>query len=326
MEKYMKKIRWGIAGPGIIANKFAEAIALCEGAEIVAAASQTKGKGEAFAQKYSIPKVYDSYEDMAKDPEIDAVYVSTAHPFHHGTALIFIKEGKHILCEKPLCIDSEEAKLLSKAAKEKGVFLMEAMWTAFLPAIIALENDIKNGIIGQVQSLKADFCYYIEPEEDPKLFVKELNGGSLLDVGVYCLYFANMILGEPEGIQAESDIKNGVDHYTQMTLAYKNGAKAELSSAIRLEKPFEAFIHGTKGHIYVPDFYKADRYFVNYPDGTKEEKVFEYGNNGFEFEIKEVCRCIERGMTESQRMPVFSTVKVLEQMDRIREITGLAFK
>lgn len=322
----MKKIRWGIAGPGIIANKFAEAISLAEGVEIVAVASKTKGKGEEFAKKYNIPRVYASYEDMAKDPEIDVVYVSTAHPFHCGTALVFINEGKHILCEKPMCVDSQSAKILSKAAKEKGVFLMEAMWTAFLPAILALEKDINRGIVGQIQSLKADFCYYIEPEEDPKLFVKELNGGSLLDVGVYCLYFANMILGEPESIEAESDIQNGVDYYTKMTLNYKSGEKAELSSAIRLEKPFDAYIYGEKGRIYVPDFYKADRYFINYTDGTKEEKVFEYGNNGFEFEINEVCRCIDREMTESQRMPVSLTIKVLEQMDGIRGITGMDFE
>lgn len=322
----MKKIRWGIAGPGIIAQKFAEAIKKVETAELVGVASRSNERAVSFAEKYGIPKVYSCYEDMALDTDIDVVYISTAHPFHAPCAELFINAKKHILCEKPMCVDSTSAERLKKLAKQKNVFLMEGMWTACLPAVIALQEDIRNGIIGEVKGINADFCYSIEKEEDPKLFEKRLSGGSLLDVGVYCLHFASLILGQPNDISAYSDTQNGVDYHTQMLLKYDNDAIASLSSAIKLEKPYDARIYGTKGSIYVPCFYKADKYTITFSDGKIEEKCYLYGDNGFEFEIEEVCRCIENGLTESSLVPVESTIDTLKQMDKIRQMIGLEFE
>ena len=141
----MKKIKWGIAGPGIIAQKFVDAIERVESAELVGVASKSAERAVSFAEKYGIPKAYSCYEDMASDPEIDVVYISTAHPFHAPTAEIFINAKKNILCEKPMCVDSESAERLKCLAKANGVFLMEAMWTACLPAVIALQEYTKNG-------------------------------------------------------------------------------------------------------------------------------------------------------------------------------------
>ncbi|MBQ4116791.1 MAG: Gfo/Idh/MocA family oxidoreductase [Clostridia bacterium] len=322
----MTKIRWGIVGPGIIAQKFIEAVKRVDSAELVGVASRSVERAAAFAEKYGIPRAYSSYEEMAAAPEIDVVYISTAHPFHAPCAELFIKAKKHILCEKPLCVDSESAERLKVLAKDNGVFLMEGMWTAFLPAVIALQEEIKKGVIGEVKGLSADFCYSIEKEEDPKLFEKGLAGGSLLDVGVYCLHFASLILGQPECISAFSDIQNGVDYHTQMVLKYKNEAIATLSSAIKLEKPYDAHIYGTKGSIYVPNFYKADKYTVIYQEGETEEKQYPYGDNGFEFEIEEVCRCIKSGLLESPTVPLDSTINTLKQMDAVRQTIGLKFE
>lgn len=322
----MKSVRWGIVGPGGIARKFAEAVGNVEEATLVGVASRSYERACEFAKDFGIPKAFDSYAKMAECPEIDAVYISTAHPFHAPCAEIFLKAKKHVLCEKPMCVDAESARKLCRLAKENGVFLMEAMWTACLPAIRALLNDLADGVIGTPMGMNADFCYSIEREEDPKLFEKELCGGSLLDVGVYCLHFASLVFGSPESIYALSDIRDGVDLHTQITLGYKNKAMAALSSAIKLEKPYDAHIYGTKGQIYIPSFYKADKYTVTDSEGNKAEKVFPYGENGFEFEIREACRCIRENKLESDLVPLSKTVEILEQTDRIRELIGLNFK
>lgn len=321
----MKKIKWGIAGPGIIAQKFADAVGRLECCEITAVASKNPDRALKFAKDFGIPKAYSCYEEMAEDKEVDAVYISTAHPFHHTAAEVFIREGKHILCEKPLCVDFNTAEKLTALARENNVFLMEAMWSAFLPAITSITDDIKNGIIGVPMGMKADFCYSIDLEEDPKLFESKLYGGSLLDVGVYCIYLARRIFGEPEEVTAFSNIQNGVDLHTQMLLKFEKGAIASLSSAIKLEKPYDAYIYGENGCIYVPNFYKADRYTVTYSDGKVEEKVFDSFENGFEWEITECCKCISEGWLESNIHRQADSLAVLKIMDKVRELIGLSF-
>ena len=319
----MKKIRWGVAGPGVIAQKFAEAIAGVDCAELYAVASRSGERAEAFAEKYGAKKAYSSYSEMAEDENVDVVYISTAHPFHRPVAEIFIKAGKHILCEKPLCVCEEDGRALTALAEEKGVFLMEAMWTSFLPAVKALKEEIRAGVIGKPMGMTADFCYSIEREEDPKLFEKELAGGSLLDVGVYCVHFALDIFGEPTEINAAANVCSGVDLHTQMTFKYGDGEIAALSSAIKLEKPYDAYIYGTKGRIYVPSFYKAAGYTVTLADGSVTEREYPYGDNGFEFEIEEVCRCIEEGRLQSATVSHADSLCALRRMDRVKELIGI---
>ena len=321
----MKKIRWGIAGPGIIAHKFAEAVKKVEESELVGVASRSAERADAFSKEFDIPNVYSSYEEMAADSNIDVVYVSTAHPFHLSCSEVFLKAKKHVLCEKPMCVDAQSARQLAACAEQNGVFLMEAMWTAFLPAVMEIKRAIEDGVIGTPMGMNADFCYSIEREEDPKLFENSLAGGSLLDVGVYCLYFANLIFGKPTEIMAMSDIKNGVDHHTQMLLKYDNGGIAALSSAIKLEKPYDARIYGTGGEIYVPNFYKADSFTVKKNGGEKKVITYPYGDNGFEFEIREVCRCVAEQKRESDVLPLAKSIEVLEQMDGIRKCVGLSY-
>ena len=215
----MKKIRWGIAGPGVIANKFAKAIKNVDGAELVAVASRTEENGKAFADKYGIANVFCGYEKMAESNIIDAVYIATPHPFHKSCAELFMNAGKHILCEKPLCVNAFQAKKLKECAERNGVFLMEAMWSRFLPAIIEAQKIVKRGDIGEILGVEADFCYTMEPHEDPKVFQNELAGGSLLDVGVYGLHFASTFLGNsPEDVVALANVKDGVDIHTNVLL------------------------------------------------------------------------------------------------------------
>ncbi len=320
-----KTIRWGILGPGTIANKFAKAIKNVEGAELVAVASRSMETANAFALKYDIPNAFEGYEAMANSDLIDAVYVATPHPFHKPCAEIFLNSKKHVLCEKPVCVNAKDAESLNECAKGNGVFLMEAMWTRFLPAVNEAINVAKSGRIGEIRGIRADFCYNSPPEEDPKLYKKDMAGGSLLDVGVYALNFARLFLGDDiEKTTAVSDIKDGVDRHTNVLIKYKNGAIAQLSSAIDVQKSETAFVYGTKGHLEIPTFYGAQEFFINV--GTNAEHIERKSiGDGFEEEIIEVCDCIRKGKTKSDIMPMEESIKILEQMDEIREQIGLKY-
>lgn len=320
----MKKIRWGIVGPGEIANKFAKAIKNVECAELVAVASRTEEKGRAFAQKYNIKNVFCGYEKMARSDIVDAVYISTPHPFHSSCAQLFINAKKHVLCEKPVCINASQAQKLKELAEENNVFLMEAMWTRFLPAVKEIDKLIKSGEIGEVLEVSADFCYRSSPEIEEKLFKNDMAGGSLLDVGVYGLHFADMFLeGEPQEICAMSHIRDGVDVRTNILVKYERGT-ASISSAIDLQKPEAAYVYGTKGYIYIPAFYGATEFTLNIGDEQRLVNVPCIGD-GFEEEIIEACECIEQGKTESGILPVSVSVKMLKLMDEARAQTSVKY-
>jgi len=320
----MRKLRWGIVGPGIIANKFASAIANVEAAELVAVASRSKERGETFAKQYRIPQVFSSYEALAQNDAVDAVYIATPHPFHLPCAELFLSSGKHVLCEKPLCVNAKQAQKLQNIAHENKAFLMEAMWTRFLPATQELCRMVKEGVIGEVMGLRADFCYNQAPEEEPKLYQNHMAGGSLLDVGVYGLHFADLFLNQPKQIQASAWMRGGVDVHTSVQLSYRNGAIAEISSAIGLEKPCAAWLYGTNGKLEVPDFYGAQGFVLHTAD-RKEAFCFPSVGDGFEEEIIEACRCIREGKTESERLPLWKTISILEQMDEIRAMIGASY-
>jgi len=321
----MKTIRWGIAGPGKIAERFAQAAKHVPGAELTAVASRDPDRGAAFASAHGIPRVFRGYEAMARSDGVDAVYIATPHPFHRPCAELFLKSGKHVLCEKPLCVNAEETRALKALAEENGVFLMEAMWTRFLPAILEAREIVRRGEIGDLMDIRADFCYRTAPGEVARLYLPELAGGSLLDVGVYGLHFAALFLGyEPEVITALAHTQGGVDLHTSVLLKYRNGAMANISSAISLTKPETACLYGTKGQIEIPHFYGAQELRVRGPEGERTIRK-PWAGNGFEEEIAEACRCIREGRRESPGMPLEESIAILEQMDEIRRQIGIAY-
>lgn len=322
----MKSIRWGIAGPGFIANKFARAVKNVEGAELVAVASTSAERGTAFAETYDIPHVFSSYEQMAASDLVDAVYVSTPHSFHKSCAELFLRKKKHVLCEKPICVNAAQATSLQKTADENGVFLMEAMWTRFLPAVQEACRIAASGEIGEILGVRADFCYASTPEEEAKLFELRLAGGSLLDVGIYGLHFADMVLGEPKSITVSAQmLPQGVDGHTNLLLQYDSGAIASVSSAIAVQKPEDGYIYGSKGYIYLPCFYGAQELYVHVGTDTPRHMEKPSIGDGFEEEIMEACACIRAGKTESDIHPMRQSIKILEQMDAIRAQIGLRY-
>ena len=318
-------IRWGIAGAGNIARKFAKAVKNAEGAELFAVASRDAERGRAFADTYEIPNVFSSYEDMASSPLVDAVYIATPHPFHKPCAELFLKAKKHVLCEKPVCVNACQAKELKACAEENGVFLMEAVWTRFLPATAEAVAVAKSGEIGEIRGVSADFCYSSTPQDEPKIFKNDMAGGSLLDVGVYCLNFAAIVLGEqPEQIIALSDVQDGVDRQTNILLKYANGKTASLSSAVTVCKPATAYIYGTKGYITIPGFYGAKELTVTTHEGERTILKPSIGD-GFEEEIIEACSCIRAGKIQSDILPMTESIRIMEQMDEIRRQIGLKY-
>ncbi len=318
-------IRWGIAGPGNIANKFAKAIKNVEGAQLSAVASRTKEKAQEFADIYGVENVFSSYEEMALSDEIDAVYISTIHPFHKSCAELFLNNGKHVLCEKPICINVNQAESLKKCAEKNGKFLMEAMWTRFLPAIKETKNMIARGEIGKVMALEADFCYRETPENAHILFENSLAGGALLDVGIYPLNLcAYLFEKSPEEITATSENVNGVDIHTQINLKYEGGIMASLSCAVSVEKPETAFIYGTDGYIKLPAFYGAQE-IILCKNGKETSVSMPSIGDGFEEEIIEACRCISEGKTESDIMPLSESIAILSEMDYIRKQINIRY-
>lgn len=313
------KIRWGIAGPGNIANKFARAVKNVDSAELCAVASRSYDKAAEFAGKYGIENVFSSYEKMARSDKIDAVYISTIHPFHKSCAELFLNNGKHVLCEKPICVNSNQAKQLFECAKNNGKFLMEAMWTRFLPAIRETKSMIESGEIGKVMALEADFCYRETPESAAILFDNTIAGGALLDVGIYPLNLSAFLLGNnPKEINSTAYTENGVDIHTQMTLKYNDGIVSSLSCAIGVQKPETAFIYGTEGYIKLPTFYGAQE-IIFCKDGKETVIKKPSIGEGFEEEIIEACNCINSGKTESEIMPHSESLAILSHMDEIRK-------
>ena len=320
-----KVIRWGIVGPGNIANKFARAIKNVEGAELTAVASKSEGKGAAFAEKYDIKNVFTSYEEMANSDIVDAVYIATPHPFHKPCAEIFLSAKKHVLSEKPICVNANDAIELKKCANENGVFLMEAMWTRFLPAIKEAVKIANSGEIGEIRGVSADFCYSSAPREEAKIFRNDMAGGSLLDVGIYGLNFAAIVLGDnPESLVSTAEIVDGVDRQTNVLIKYPNGTVASISSAITVKKPETGYIYGTKGYIAVPTFYGAQEVIVSTADGERVVSKPSIGE-GFEEEIIEASCCIREGKLESDIMPMNESIRILKQMDEVREQINLKY-
>ena len=259
-----KVIKWGIAGAGKIANRFANAIKNVEGVELTAIASRSEERGREFADNHNIKNVFVGYEEMANSDLVDVVYIATPHPMHKPCAEIFLKAKKHVLCEKPVCVNESQAIELTECAIENGVFLMEAMWTRFLPAIKEALLIANSGEIGEIRGVKADFCDYIPYNPETKIYRSEMAGGSLLDVGVYGLNFAAMFLGdEVDDICSVADVNYGVDCQTNILMKYQNGAIASVSSGMTVKKPITGYVFGTKGYIEVPQFYGAQELIVN---------------------------------------------------------------
>ncbi|SNX60356.1 Predicted dehydrogenase [Nitrosomonas ureae] len=317
-------VRWGILSAGRMAGRFAVDLRKTPGTEIVAVAARSVQRAEAFALKHRIPRAHGSYEALAKDPDIDVIYVATTHNFHKSHTLLCLENGKHVLCEKPFALNAIEARQMIACAGEKRLFLMEAMWSRFNPTYKRAMQWIKEGLIGEVRMLSADLGFRATWEPEHRLFNPELAGGSILDVGVYPIALASHLFGSrPAEIQAAASLgATGVDEQAGIMLQYPQGQLALLSSAIQTRTPHNAFIMGTRGMIWMPMFWRA-RLAVLWRSRKFPRIV--WGRVGYQYEAAEVNQCIREGKVESPTVTLAESLALMETMDQIREKIGLQY-
>ncbi len=323
----MKKIRFGIVGTGTIAHRFARAIVNVSGAELVAVASRSAENAKKFGDEFSISHRFDSYEKMAQSDVIDAAYIAVPHSGHKDCSCLMMNNGKHVLCEKPMALNLDEAHAMFECARSNGVMLMEAMWARLVPGTLKMLDIVKSGVLGEILGAEGKFCYTMDEDEmGHHVFKRENGGGSLLDVGVYGLNFASWYLGKDiEAINAQCSVYGGVDSHTCVILKYKSGAIADISSAILLRKPNEGFVYGSKGYAYLPRFYAPQEIMLNFNDGTKQRIETPYAGNGFEEQIAHFCQCVADGFTESPVVTAEQTLYITALMDEIRKMTGIVY-
>lgn len=320
-------LRWGILSTGTIAAKFAKTVNQMEGEAILTAvASRSLEKAQAFAGTYGIPAAYGSYEEMLTSPEVDAVYIATPNNLHEENIRACIAHHKHILCEKPMTTSAPQAEALFALAREEGVFLMEGMWISHLPLLKKLRELLESGAIGAVRHLRADYGFVAKGARRTRKFEASLGGGALLDVGVYNLAFARMVLGDPAAFQTKAVFSEfGTDELSVTILNYPSEATAVLTSAIGIAMPTEGVIYGETGRIRLPNYQQAQTLTVEPYGGEAYSVEMPFEHTGFEYQIRETDRCVAAGLTSSPFQTPEDTLAVLRTMDAIRERWGMKF-
>jgi predicted dehydrogenase len=322
-----QNVRWGIVGPGGIAAQFAKDLPLVAGAELAAVGSRSAETAAAFAERYGFARAHGSYADLAADPEVDVVYIATPHAQHFDAALRCIEAGKAVLVEKPITLDLAAAARLVQAARTNNVFLMEAMWMRFNPAVRKIHELVEEGAIGWVSAIHADFGLQGPFEPEHRLRNPRLGGGALLDLGVYPINLAHLIMGAPAAVHAWAHLTpEGVDENTGVLLGWQPGAVGALTCSINGESRNAASITGTDGRIDLPPGFFVPRSFVlNRPGRDPETFEFPFEGNGYQFEAAEVQRCIQAGELESPLMSHATTLEIMGLLDTIRADIGVVY-
>ena len=321
-------IRWGIIGLGSISRKFAVGLRTAADAECYAVASRSQQKADAFGEEFGAVKRYGSYAALADDPDVDVVYIGTPHTFHKSNALLCLNGGKHVLCEKPFAVNRREAEEMAALAREKNLFLMDAMWTRCFPAMVKLRQLLAEKTLGDVMLVQVDFGFRMgQVLPAHRLFNPRLAGGALLDVGIYCLYLASMVYGrQPTDIISHCAIgSTGVDELSVSVFKYSDEEMATITTAIRMNTPHEARIIGAKGFISIPDWWHPTEMTLQISGQEAETLDFALEGNGYNYEAVEVGRCIRAGLTESAAAPLDETLAIMGTMDRIRQQWGLRY-
>jgi predicted dehydrogenase len=322
-------IRWGILATGKIAHAFVRDLRLLPDAEVVAVGSRTQQAADAFGKQFAIPHRHPSYVALVADPDVDAVYVATPHPGHHDAALLAIEAGKAVLVEKPFAMDAVQAAEMIAAARSHGTLLVEAMWTRFLPHIARLREVLAAGTLGEIVYVTAEHGQWFAEDRAFRLFAPELGGGALLDLGIYPVSFANLVLGRPQRITAVSDAAfTGVDATTSMIFQYASGAQAVLTTSLRAASGNVAGVYGTDARVEIDGwFYTPSTFRVIDHDGTVIDRYdAPHEGHGLRHEAAEVARCLRAGLTESPMLPLAESYQIMQTMDEVRRQIGLDYR
>ena len=325
-----RKIRWGILGCGRIAGKFAADLALVEDAELWAVGSRDIAKAEAFRQTYPARHAYGSYEDLVADPNLDVIYVASPHAQHHAHTLLCLDNGKSVLCEKAFAIHAGQAREMIDKAREKGLFLMEALWTRFMPHYRMVMDMIHRGELGDMKSVLVNFGFTPPDPLPDRMFNPQLGGGTLLDIGIYNVFVAMSALGRPDHIEAcMTPAPSGIDEQCALTFRYRNGAVAQLFSSFASNLATEADFCGTKARIRIGHrFYEPSTSVEFYPGRVDSKQILPFEKVpgwGYHYEIRHVNQCLREGKTESPVMQHRHTLELMEVLDEIRAAAGIKY-
>jgi len=322
----MDKIRWGILSTGRIAGRLADTLRGLEGAELLAVGSRSLEAAHVFGEQYGIPRRYGSYAELAADPELDIVYVASPHSHHYAHTLLCLEHGKHVLCEKAFAHNALEARRMALKARQKGLFLMEAMWTRFLPHMVKLRELLAQGVIGEVRMIQVSMGFRAQVGPEHRLVNPELAGGALLDVGVYPLSFTSMVWGKPERLDSQVYLgPTGVDEQAVLLLGYRDGRMATLISSLHTPTTVSAYLYGTEGYVEIPSPWYRAKSLVLHKNGHAETLECPYEGHGDQFQALEAMNCIRAGKLESEVMPLSETIAVMEVMDAFRAQWGLRY-
>ena len=321
------KLRWGILSTGHIAHKFALGVGATESSVIQAVASRTQDKAEAFGDKFDIPRRYGSYEAMVADAEIDAIYVATPHPMHAENTILCLRGHKAVLCEKPFAVNATLAGQMIDTARKEGLFLMEAMWSRFLPPIRKAKELVDAGAIGELRMITADFGFRGKWDPASRLLNPDLAGGGLLDVGIYPISLASLFFGEARSVASQAHIgKTGVDEQAGIVVKYDAGRLSVITTGVRTQTPMEAWLLGTDGRIHLHGPWWRGNPLTLMVNGKDSETIAPTTEgNGYNYEIDEVARCIAAGKCESDIMPLDETLSIVKLLDEIRAQWGLKY-
>lgn len=324
-------IRWGILGAGNIAYKLADAVAQDPDSVLVSVASNTPGKADTFASAVGI-MADDSYQSLVERADIDVVYIATTHNFHYDNAVLALNHGKSVLIEKPFTVNADQARRLMELAVEKGLFLMEAIWTRFLPTMIELKQRLQNHTIGEVQHMNLTFGGFAPNKYRPRLIDPALAGGVTLDMGIYPISFVCYLAGDlPVEVQSLCQFSDtGVDERATYQFRFSSGMTASIATSFNLKMKQEAMLYGSTGYIEYPDFQAGSAFAIHHHGGTNEVDdiaavQLEPFENGFVYQVAEVVRCLRAGELESPVIPLQETVAIMVLMDRMRKQWGLRY-
>ena len=318
--------RWGIIGPGGIATQFATGMAMVGDGELTAVASRALARADAFADRFAIPHRYDRVGTLVDDPDVDVVYVATPHAQHMDATLAALDAGKHVLCEKPLALSARQAQLMADRARARGRFLMEAMWSRFLPSYVALRDVLSSGRLGEPLLVEADFGFRAAVQPSHRHFDLALGGGATLDLGVYPVQLCSLVLGPPSRVAADGVTgETGVDEQVAAVFHHPGGALGVVKAAIRVAMACSARIACTDGTISLPPLMHCpDHIDVTTAHGT-ERIDGGWQGEGLRFQVHEVHRCLDEGRSESAIMPLDESVSIASTMDAMLAAVGVEY-
>lgn len=324
----MKPIGWGILAPGNIAHAFATALAQVQGAKLVAVASRNGRRAQDFAQQYGFESSYGSYEELVSDPQVDIVYVASPHSHHYAHSLMALQGGKAVICEKPICVNGAQLEHLRQVATDKGLLLMEAMWTAHMPLQLELVRMVQAGELGEIKRIEADLSFAGDYDPSSRLYNPDLAGGSLLDVGVYPLSFAQRLMGSLPGPWESQWVAapTGVDANGSLLFQWESGTRAVLNFGFDTQGPATARVMGTLGVATLPNPFHCCQSMTLGGEGGERVLEFPFPFNGYEYQIVEAQRCLDEGRTDASHYGLDQVHSVLTTMDAIRHRWGLRYQ